>query len=97
MNISQKFCLPSLNDEVLRKAIFGGESTAFSDSEGTNYTFGFQFGESEYHRSQDDRKLLGMLFPFPTILPSFQVFLLGSLISFRYGLQYFGVLNKYII
>ncbi|XP_027354208.1 gamma-tubulin complex component 5 [Abrus precatorius] len=72
LNLSQKFCLPSLNDEGLRKAIFGGESTAFSDSEGTNYTFGFQFGESEYLRSQDERNLLGMLFPFPTILPLFQ-------------------------
>ncbi|RDX68250.1 Gamma-tubulin complex component 5, partial [Mucuna pruriens] len=72
LNLSQKFSLPSLNDEGLRKAIFGGESTTFSDSEGTNYTFGFQFGESEYLRSQDERKLLEMLFPFPTILPSFQ-------------------------
>ncbi|TKY75103.1 Gamma-tubulin complex component 5 [Spatholobus suberectus] len=72
LNLSQKFSLPSLNDEGLRKAIFGGESKAFSDSEGTNYTFGFQFGESEYLRSQDERKLLEMLFPFPTILPSFQ-------------------------
>ncbi|KAK7283318.1 hypothetical protein RIF29_12752 [Crotalaria pallida] len=72
LNISGKFCLPSLNDEVLRKAVFGGESSAFSDNEGTNYTFGFQFGESEYHRLHDERKLLEMLFPFPTILPSFQ-------------------------
>ncbi|KAH1252436.1 Gamma-tubulin complex component 5 [Glycine max] len=56
----------------LRKAIFGGENAAFSDSEGMNYTFGFHFGESEYLRSQDDRKLLEMLFPFPTILPLFQ-------------------------
>ncbi|KAL5189678.1 Gamma-tubulin complex component 5 [Glycine soja] len=58
--------------EGLRKAIFGGENAAFSDSEGMNYTFGFHFGESEYLRSQDDRKLLEMLFPFPTILPLFQ-------------------------
>ncbi|KAH1244403.1 Gamma-tubulin complex component 5 [Glycine max] len=72
LSLSRKFSLPSLNDEGLRKAIFGGESAAFSDSEGTNYTFGFHFGESEYLRSQDDRKLLEMLFPFPTILPSFQ-------------------------
>ncbi|MED6222329.1 hypothetical protein PIB30_063301 [Stylosanthes scabra] len=72
LNISQKFCLPSLNDGALRTAVFGGESTTFSDSVGTNYTFGFKYGESEYLRSQDDRKLLEMLFPFPTILPSFQ-------------------------
>lgn len=97
LNLSGHFCLPSLNDEVLRKAIFGGESSAVSDSEGTNYTFGFRFGESEYCRSQDERKLLEMLFPFPTLLPSFQVFLLGSLRSFRCRLQFFGVLNKYII
>ncbi|XP_061343178.1 uncharacterized protein LOC133289290 isoform X2 [Gastrolobium bilobum] len=72
LNLSQKFCLPSLNDGGLRKAIFGGESAAFSDSEGTNYTFGFQFGESEYLCSLDERKLLEMLFPFPTVLPLFQ-------------------------
>ncbi|KAK7410013.1 hypothetical protein VNO78_00477 [Psophocarpus tetragonolobus] len=72
LNLSKKFSLPSLNDEDLRKAIFGEESAAFSDSEGTNYTFGFHFGESEYIHSQDDRKLLEILFPFPTILPSFQ-------------------------
>lgn len=83
LNLSRKFCLPPLNDEGLRKAIFGGESTSLSDSEGTDYTFGFQFGGSEYIHSQDDRKLLEMLFPFPTILPSFQVFLLNSLSSFR--------------
>lgn len=97
LNLSRKFSLPSLNDDGLRKAIFGGESTTFSDSEGTNYTFGFQFGESEYLRSHDERKLLDMLLPFPTILPSFQVFLLGSLCSFRCRGQYFGVLNKYLI
>ncbi|XP_068481400.1 uncharacterized protein [Phaseolus vulgaris] len=72
LNLSQKFSLPSLNDESLRRAIFGAESPGCSDSEGTNYTFGFHFDESEYLRSQDDRKLLEMLFPFPTILPSFQ-------------------------
>lgn len=83
LNLSKNFCLPSLNDEDLRKAIYGKESTSFSDTEGTNYTFGFQYGESEYIRSQDERKLLEMLFPFPTILPSFQVFLLCILSSFR--------------
>ncbi|KAI5404397.1 hypothetical protein KIW84_051527 [Lathyrus oleraceus] len=72
LNLSRKFCLPSLNDEGLRKAIFGGESTPFSDSEGTNYTFGFQYDESKYTHLQDKRRLLEKLFPFPTILPSVQ-------------------------
>lgn len=81
LNLSRNFYLPSLNDEFLRKAIFAGDTKAFADSEGTNYTFGFQFGESEYLRSQDERKLLEMLFPFPTLLPSFQVLLLGSTVA----------------
>lgn len=72
LNLSRKFCLPSLNDEGLRKAIFGGESTSFSDSEGTNYTFGFQYDESKFIHSQDKRNLLETLFPFPTILPAVQ-------------------------
>ncbi|XP_045823058.1 gamma-tubulin complex component 5 [Trifolium pratense] len=72
LNLSQKFCLPSLNDEGLRKAIFGAESTSFSDSEGTNYLFGFQYDESKYLHSHDTRNLIEMLFPFPTILPSVQ-------------------------
>ncbi|KAI4316746.1 hypothetical protein L6164_024694 [Bauhinia variegata] len=72
LNLSQNFCLPSLNDEVLRKAIFGWENTLFSDNEGTNYTFGFQFGESEYLHSQEEKRLLEMLFPYPTLLPTFQ-------------------------
>lgn len=82
LNLSRKFCLPSLNDEGLRKAIFGGESTPFSDREGTNYTFGFQYDESKYTHLQDKRRLLENLFPFPTILPSVQVFLLSNLNSF---------------
>ncbi|XP_028757687.1 uncharacterized protein LOC114716793 isoform X2 [Neltuma alba] len=72
LNLSQNFCLPALNDEILRTAIFAGDTKASSDNEGTNYTCGFQFGESEYLRSQDERKLLEMLFPFPALLPSFQ-------------------------
>lgn len=75
LNLSRNFYLPALNDEILRKAVFDGDTKGFSDSEGTNYTFGFQFGESEYLRSQDEKKLLEMLFPFPTLLPSFQVLL----------------------
>ncbi|CAB4296421.1 unnamed protein product [Prunus armeniaca] len=72
LNLSRNLCLPPLNDEVLRKAIFGQESGSISAAEGTNYTFGFQFGESEYLRSQDDSHMLQALFPFPTLLPSFQ-------------------------
>ncbi|KAL9857123.1 putative gamma-tubulin complex component protein [Arabidopsis thaliana] len=34
--------------------------------------YGFQFGRSEYLSSQDDTKILETLFPFPTLLPSFQ-------------------------
>ncbi|PQM39606.1 gamma-tubulin complex component 5-like isoform X1 [Prunus yedoensis var. nudiflora] len=68
--------LPDAKEEnmlaVLRKAIFGQESGSISAAEGTNYTFGFRFGESEYLRSQDDSHMLQVLFPFPTLLPSFQ-------------------------
>lgn len=72
LNLSRKFDLPPLNDEVLRKAIFGDKSGPPSVCRGTNYTFGFQFCESEHLRSQDDTKLLEALLPFPTILPCFQ-------------------------
>ncbi|KAM5564734.1 gamma-tubulin complex component 5 [Rosa sericea] len=72
LNLSRNFSLPPLNDEVLRAAIFGGDSGSTSSAKGTNYTFGFRFGESEHIRSQDDSKMLQMLFPFPTLLPSFE-------------------------
>ncbi|XP_068329347.1 uncharacterized protein [Pyrus communis] len=72
LNLSRNLCLPPLNDEALRKAIFGVESGSTSLAEGTNYTFGFRFGESEYLRSQDDSLMLQSLFPFPTLLPSVQ-------------------------
>ncbi|BBG94974.1 Spc97 / Spc98 family of spindle pole body component, partial [Prunus dulcis] len=72
LNLSRNLCLPPLNDEVLREAIFGRECGSISAAEGTNYTFGFRFGESEYLRSQDDSHMLQVLFPFPTLLPSFQ-------------------------
>ncbi|KDP33175.1 hypothetical protein JCGZ_13440 [Jatropha curcas] len=72
LNISKNFDLPPLNDEILREAVFGGQSGLSSAVKGTNYTFGFQFGKSEYLRAQDDKKLLEVLFPFPTLLPSFQ-------------------------
>ncbi|XP_062101066.1 uncharacterized protein LOC133806986 [Humulus lupulus] len=71
LNLSRNFYLPPLNDEVLRKAIFC-ESDTISAVEGTDYTFGFQFGESGYLRTQDDSKMLETLFPFPTVLPSYR-------------------------
>lgn len=74
-NLSRNFYLSPLNDEVLRQAIFGGESRSSHATQGTSYTFGFHFGESEYVRSQNDTELLEVLFPFPTLLPSFQVLL----------------------
>ncbi|OMO96626.1 Spc97/Spc98 [Corchorus capsularis] len=73
LNLSEKFYLPPLNDEYLRKAVFGEKSEEVSGChDGTNYTLGFQFGESEYLRAQHDTKLLEVLFPFPTLLPSLQ-------------------------
>lgn len=75
LNLSKNFYLPPLNDEVLRHAIFGGENGPVSAVKGTDYAFGFQFGVSDYDDSQNDTKLLEVLFPFPTVLPSFQVIL----------------------
>ncbi|CAK7323914.1 unnamed protein product [Dovyalis caffra] len=68
LNLSKNFYLPPLNDEVLRQAIFDGENNV----KGTDNAFGFRFGVSDYHDSQNDAKLLEVLFPFPTVLPSFQ-------------------------
>lgn len=75
LNLSRNFYLPPLNDEALRKAVYGCESESSHVTQGTNYTFGFQFGESEYTRSLNDTELLEVVFPFPTLLPSFQVIL----------------------
>ncbi|WRX12310.1 Gamma tubulin complex component [Theobroma cacao] len=72
LNLSEKFYLPPLNDEYLRKAVFGEKSELVSGLHGTNYTLGFQFGESDHLRAQHDTKLLEVLFPFPTLLPSLQ-------------------------
>lgn len=73
LNLSQNYYLPSLNDESLLSAVFEGSGLADTGLSGTNYKFGFQFGSSEYLSSQDDTKFLETLFPFPTLLPSFQV------------------------
>ncbi|WCJ25224.1 Spc97 / Spc98 family of spindle pole body (SBP) component [Euphorbia peplus] len=72
LNLSDSFHLPSLNDGVLREALFGCENRVNSVVEGTDYAFGFQFGKLEVNRSQDDKRMLEVLFPFPTILPPFQ-------------------------
>ncbi|GAV69020.1 Spc97_Spc98 domain-containing protein [Cephalotus follicularis] len=72
LNLSRNFNLPPLSDDILRKAVFGTEREPLCGVKGTNYTFGFQFGEFEYHRSLDDTKMLEILFPFPTLLPSSQ-------------------------
>ncbi|KAL9306795.1 putative gamma-tubulin complex component protein [Arabidopsis thaliana] len=71
LNLSENYCLPSLNDKSLLSAVFEGSGVA-PKFVGTNYKYGFQFGRSEYLSSQDDTKILETLFPFPTLLPSFQ-------------------------
>ncbi|XP_060199508.1 uncharacterized protein LOC132627910 isoform X2 [Lycium barbarum] len=72
LNLSREFYLPPLNDEGLRQAIFDGSGGSFAATKNTNYTFGFQFGESERDRLEEDVNFLEELFPFPTLLPPFQ-------------------------
>lgn len=72
LNLSRNFHLPPLNDEVLRQAVFGDESRSSDATQGTNYAFGFSFGEYDHVRSQNDTELLEVLFPFATLLPSFE-------------------------
>ncbi|KAL0683910.1 hypothetical protein Bca4012_050758 [Brassica carinata] len=72
LNLSHNYCLPALNDESLLSAVFEGSGVTDAGLGGTNYKFGFQFGRSEYLSSQDDTDVLETLFPFPTLLPSFQ-------------------------
>lgn len=78
LNISKSFHLPSLDDEMLWKSIFGVDTdvSSFCRSEGTypgfrgtDYAFGFKFNQSEQLRLAADVKSLGSLYPFPTILP----------------------------
>ncbi|CAA0806250.1 Spc97 / Spc98 family of spindle pole body (SBP) component [Striga hermonthica] len=64
LNVSQAFDLPPLNDECLRKAIF--------HNSGMNSTSDSQFGEVESVRFLEDAKMLEVLLPFPTLLPSCQ-------------------------
>ncbi|XP_076945276.1 uncharacterized protein LOC143616286 [Bidens hawaiensis] len=76
LNLSNNYVLPPLNDEELRKAIFDGTT-----SKGTNYAYGFPFGDSD---SRHDIKTVEALFPFPAVLPSFKEDLLVSeLLSFQ--------------
>uniref|UniRef100_A0A0E0NFN7 Gamma-tubulin complex component n=1 Tax=Oryza rufipogon TaxID=4529 RepID=A0A0E0NFN7_ORYRU len=81
LNISKSFHLPPLNDENIRKSIFGDRdssgtspgdtlsTTYFPRLDGTDYKFGFQFDDSEYIRQEDDRRTLEALYTFPTLLP----------------------------
>ncbi|KAJ9555779.1 hypothetical protein OSB04_010393 [Centaurea solstitialis] len=72
LNLSKNYILPPLNDEELRKAIFGGNCRELMADKGTNYACGFPFGDSEKGRSRHDIKEVEALFLFPTILPSFK-------------------------
>lgn len=84
LNISRNFHLPPLNDEDLRKAIFGEISNEGIDVtdvsriatpvrlNGTDYTSGFQFDEVKRLRLKTGAKILESLYPFPTLLPCFQ-------------------------
>ncbi|KAM3341979.1 gamma-tubulin complex component 5 [Capsicum galapagoense] len=72
LSLSREYYLPPLNDEGLRQAIFDGSVASFVATKNTNYTFGFQFGESERDRLKEDVNFLEELFPFPTLLPPFQ-------------------------
>ncbi|KAM0951761.1 putative gamma-tubulin complex component protein [Dioscorea sansibarensis] len=81
LNISRNFHLPPLNDEKLRETIFGEKCINASVSmdliqqcvlprlNGTDYTFGFQYGEFGRFHLEDEAKTMETLFPFPTLLP----------------------------
>ncbi|VAI27650.1 unnamed protein product [Triticum turgidum subsp. durum] len=82
LNISTSFDLPPLNDDNMRRAIFGdlqsaGTSTcgdtqptsSFPRLDGTDFKFGFRFDDLEYVRQEDDRRTLEELYAFPTLLP----------------------------
>ncbi|KMT17496.1 hypothetical protein BVRB_2g037780 [Beta vulgaris subsp. vulgaris] len=72
LTLSKNANLPPLNDEDLREAIFNIESRGALSNKKTNFTFGFQFSESQYLRSMEETLLLETMFPFPTVLPSYQ-------------------------
>ncbi|KAL5984896.1 hypothetical protein ACLOJK_038732 [Asimina triloba] len=63
LNLSRNFHLPPLDDDDLRRAIFGeNQSNADKEFKGltegtlmaTNYTFGFQFCKAQHLRSEDE-------------------------------------------
>ncbi|XP_071713711.1 uncharacterized protein [Rutidosis leptorrhynchoides] len=84
LNLSKNYILPPMDDQDLRKAIFGGTNRELTITKGTNYASGFTFGESENVYSQHDMKMVETLFPFPTILPSFKEdLLLSELLPFQ--------------
>ncbi|KAL2930358.1 Gamma-tubulin complex component 5, partial [Bienertia sinuspersici] len=64
--------LPPLNDENLREAVYNIGSGGASSTKQTCFTFGFKFTESQYLRSLEETKLLETIFPFPTVLPSYE-------------------------
>lgn len=72
LDVSRNYHLPPLNDGSLRDAIFGGIDGVPSAMKETDFMFGYPFGESEHQRSEDDIRTLGVLYPFPTLLPPFQ-------------------------
>ncbi|KAG8377652.1 hypothetical protein BUALT_Bualt08G0055200 [Buddleja alternifolia] len=72
LNISRAFYLPPLNDEWLRQAIFSDNNGDGLTVKNTDYTSGIQFGDLERLRFLKDTKMLEVLLPFPTLLPSFK-------------------------
>lgn len=73
LTLSKDSHLPPLNDEDLREAIFSSDGVRASSTKKTNFTFGFQFSESQYLRSIEETQLLEAMFPFPTVLPAYEV------------------------
>ncbi|KAL0360788.1 UNVERIFIED_CONTAM: hypothetical protein Sradi_3763300 [Sesamum radiatum] len=76
LNISIAFYLPPLNDEWLRQAIFSDKCAHGLTVKNTDYTSGFH-SELENLRFRKDAKMLEVLLPFPTLLPSFQADYIG--------------------
>ncbi|CAO2826132.1 unnamed protein product [Amaranthus hypochondriacus] len=72
LSLSRGANLPPLNDEDLREAIYNIGCKGASSTTQTNFAFGFQFSESQYLRSIEETRLMESMFPFPTILPSYQ-------------------------
>ncbi|KAL2897001.1 Gamma-tubulin complex component 5 [Bienertia sinuspersici] len=72
LSLSKDANLPPLNDEDLREAVYNIGSGGASSTKQTCFTFGFQFTESQYLRSLEETKLLETIFPFPTVLPSYE-------------------------